>query len=207
MEKVKILGICGSPRSGGTEYALKAALEEAAKVEGVETEFWTVKGKKISPCVSCDSCIRNKTFCVIKDDFKELEQKLLEADGIIVASPCYHMSVSAQTAACFNRTRPFYMVCPGQLRNKVAGGIAVGGSYRGGQETALDVMTHFFMLHEMLVTGGREGTYNGGKIWTNDKGAEGAAEDTEGMRSVRNVGRAVAEAAKLMKAGKAALAE
>lgn len=199
---VKILGICGSPRHGATEYVLKEALEEAKKINGIETEFWTICGKKVSPCVECDSCINNKSLCIINDDFKELESKILEADGIIVASPTYDMSVSAQTSAIFNRTRPYYMVRTGKLRNKVGAGIACGGSYHGGQETTLDVIAHFFMLHEMLVTGGRGGSYNGGTVRTWDEGAQGAMRDEEGLRTARAVGIAVAEAAKIMKLGK-----
>lgn len=42
----KILGICGSPRKGATEYALMEALKEVENVPGLETDYWSVRGKK-----------------------------------------------------------------------------------------------------------------------------------------------------------------
>lgn len=69
----KILGICGSPRKGATEYAVLEALKEAETIPGIETEYWSVRGK-ISPCVHCDACIRKETM-YYKDDIQELEQK------------------------------------------------------------------------------------------------------------------------------------
>lgn len=199
---VKILGICGSPRNAATEYALREALKEAEAVPGVKTEFWTVRGKKIGFCVQCDRCIKEKSLCAIQDDYQELEQKMLEADGFLVASPVYDMSITAQLSACFNRTRPFYLVKPGEFRNRVGAGITLGGSRHGGQETALQPILDFFLLHEMLVTGGMGGSYTGGTVWTNDERAEGARADEVGMRTVRAVGRALAEAAMIAKLGR-----
>ena len=45
----KILAVCGSPRNQATEYVLKKALEHLEGREGIETEFITVRGKKIAP--------------------------------------------------------------------------------------------------------------------------------------------------------------
>ena len=199
---VKILGISGSPRSGATEYALKEALKSAEAIDGVETVFWSVKGKKINYCYHCDKCIKDKTLCCIKDDYQEIEELMMEADGFIVASPVYDMSITAQLTAVFNRTRPFYLVHPGMFRNKVGAGITLGGTRHGGQETALQPILHFYMMHEMLVTGGMGGCYNGGKVWTKDEKAEGAANDIVGMKTAKAVGRAVAEAAIVTKEGR-----
>lgn len=49
----KILGICGSPRKGATEYAVLEALKEAETIPGIETEYWSVRGKK------------NKSLCTL----------------------------------------------------------------------------------------------------------------------------------------------
>ncbi|MBE6906620.1 MAG: flavodoxin family protein [Ruminococcaceae bacterium] len=201
---VKLLGICGSPRVGATEYALREALVEAEKIPGIATDFWTVHQKKISPCLHCDRCIREKSMCFIQDDYQELEQKLLEADGYIIASPVYDMGITAQLTACFNRNRPSYLVHPGAYKNKVGGGIAVGGTCHGGQETALSIIGNFFLMNEILVTGGIGGCYNGGTVWSQDRKSEGAADDIVGMGTVRGVGRAVAQAAWLLKKGQAA---
>ena len=43
MEKVKILGIAGSPRKGNTEYLVQRALEAAESIGGVDTEFVSLR--------------------------------------------------------------------------------------------------------------------------------------------------------------------
>ena len=197
----KILGICGSPRKGATEYALMEALKEVEKVPGIETDYWSVRGKKIGPCVHCDACIRNKTMCIIKDDIQELEKKILEADGIIVASPVYDMSITAQLTAAFNRLRPIYLVHSGELQNKVGAAITTGGTRYGGEELAKLPIINFFLMHEMLVTGGLGGCYIGGTIWSKDEKAKGAKEDEVGMDSVVRLAKGVAEAVMVSKYG------
>lgn len=199
---VKILGICGSPRVGATEYAVKAALEAAAKYPDVVTEYWSVRGKKIGYCVHCDTCVKKKQMCHIEDDVKQLEELFLEADGIIIGSPVYDMNITAQLAACFNRLRPMYIVHPGKLKNKVGGALVTAGTRHGGQETALSAIINFFLMYEFLVTGGAGGCYNGGTIWSKDNKAQGAIDDVVGMNTVLGVGRAVAEAAIVTKKGR-----
>lgn len=199
---VKILGISGSPRRGATEYAVREALEAAQNtVPGIETEYWSVRGKKIGFCVHCDACIRNHTMCIINDDLKELEPKILEADALIIGSPVYDMNISAQLAAVFNRLRPIYLVHPGKLQNKVGAAITTGGTRYGGQELAKLPIINFFLMHEMLVSGGLGGCYIGGTIWSKDQKAKGAEEDTVGIDTVRRLGQGVAEAVMVSKYG------
>lgn len=190
----KILGICGSPRIGATDYALREALKEAEKIPGIETEIWSVRGKKISPCVHCDACIRNKSMCIIKDDIKELEEKFICADGFIIASPVYDMTITAQMAMVFNRLRPSYLVYPGELKYKPGAAITTGGTRHGGQEFALQTILNFYLMHEMFAIGGLGGCYNGGKIWSKDNKAQGAIDDEVGLETVRKLGKAIGEA-------------
>lgn len=196
MEKIKVLGINGSPRAkGATEYALRAALAEIERVsDRFETEYWSVRGKKISPCIHCDGCIRKKVMCVINDDLKEVEPKILEADALLVASPVYDMSITAQLAAVFHRMRPTYLVYPGKLANKVGGVITTSGTRYGGNETAKLPVIQFYLMHEMLVTGGLGGCYLGGSIWSRDQKEQGAAEDEVGMDTVLQLARGLARA-------------
>lgn len=95
---VKIVGISGSPRSAATEYALKQALEAAGEVEGVETSFYSLKGRRLNFCIHCDRCVNEGADrCVIyKDDMNELYDPFYEADGYIIASPVYEMGVTGQ---------------------------------------------------------------------------------------------------------------
>jgi len=146
---LKILGIVCSPRSGGnTEILVRKALESAEK-EGAEVEAWSVAGKDLKPCDHCLSCIKTGQ-CHIKDDMQALYPKMIEADGIILGSPVYFWSITAQAKTVIDRTyalrRP-----TNRLEGKVGGAIAVAG--RRGQVEALTVINNFFLGKGMIPAG------------------------------------------------------
>ncbi len=139
---MKIVGISGSPRAkGNTEILVQEALRAASEL-GAKTELIALSGKKIKPCNGCGTCRTDKSkgICAIKDDdVPRIYEALKEADGIIVASPVYFLSVTAQLKALFDRSvilryaegtpqdRPGVPGGPEfLLKNKVGGAIAVG---------------------------------------------------------------------------------
>ncbi len=191
---MKVLGICGSPRKGATEWSVKKALEVLEGYPGIETVYWSVRGKKIGPCIHCDRCIRENSMCTIQDDYKEVEALILEADAILVGSPVYDMNVTGQLAMVFNRTRPHYLVHAGGLKNKVGAALSVGGTRHGGQEMTNMAIINFFLMHEMLVTGGLGGCYNGGTVWSRDDRVAGAEKDGPGADTVIRLAQGMAEA-------------
>ena len=67
------------------------------------------------------------------------------------------------------------------------------------------VIHNFYTCYEILVTGGPSGNYTGACVWSKDQREEGAKADEVGMKCVRGLGRRVAEAALILKNGKALL--
>ena len=53
-----LLGICGSPRAQGTEYAVKYALNYAKENFNFDPEFWTIRNKNLKFCIHCDYCFK-----------------------------------------------------------------------------------------------------------------------------------------------------
>lgn len=204
---VKILGISGSPRKGATEYVVGEALKAAAEIPGVETEMITLRGKKIAPCNHCDYCRSEKTWCVIKDDMLDLITKFIEADAFIIASPVYVYTTTPQLQAFFSRMRACFHVFPGRLRNKFGAAIAVGGTRNGGQEMTINTIINLLMARGINVVSNETGGYAGGKVWSKDKKAEGAAEDLIGMETVTKLAKKLAEVAVTYAAGLKAIAE
>ena len=88
-----LLGICGSPRKQGTDYAIQYALKYASKKFGFETEYWTVKNKRIMFCLHCDYCIREKKGCINKDDIQELYPKIEKAKYFLL-EPLFFKEIS-----------------------------------------------------------------------------------------------------------------
>ena len=100
---MKIISLVGSPhgKKGSTARLLSLVLVGAEK-KGAVTETIILKGDTVHPCLGCDNCHR-KGGCVQKDAFEEIREKIQQADGLILASPNYIFSVSAQLKAFMDR--------------------------------------------------------------------------------------------------------
>lgn len=103
MEK-KILVIEGSPRVGGNTDLLSDEFIKGAKENGNIVEKIYLQKKKINYCVDCEMCRKNGGKCVQKDDFQEVCDKIIEADVLVIVSPVYYYSVSAQMKTLIDRT-------------------------------------------------------------------------------------------------------
>lgn len=104
---MRILGIMGSPRLGGnTDLLLDAALN-GARSRGAEVEKIVVDKLNISPCREHYGCLEDGN-CVIRDDMDALYPKLLEADGIVVASPMFFYGITAQLKALIDRCQALW---------------------------------------------------------------------------------------------------
>jgi len=219
--QINILGICGSPIKGGnTEAFLKESLKAAKTTGDVKTELVTLAGKKIEDCRHCNWCLQKQQeghFCAQKDDMMDIYPKLLNADALLFASPVYIGRLSGYMACFTDRLRPFVFgnVYRHGLKNKVGAALGVGwGRNYGVETTLLSIMSAFFMM-EMLPVGpphglgspfgaaGLASENRAGKLDTPDK--LGVLRDEYGIRGALDLGKRVAEIAKLIKAGKAQL--
>ena len=197
---IRIIGIVGSPhRHGNTTYLLQQALEKARET-GAASRLVHLEDYEVRPCLGCKRCVGN---CVQSDDMPLIYDELLKSDGIILASPVYFGTMSAQLKTFIDRTRVLRHN-DFALANKVFGAIAVAGRRNGGQETTLVEMITAFLRHGVLVVNNGPGTSQyGGTGWA---GPEDEAQfDEWGILTCRGVGLRVAETAMLIRAGMQAL--
>lgn len=104
---MKVLGIMGSPRSkGNTDLLLDEALK-GAQSRGAEVEKITVSNLKIAPCREIYACLKDGK-CVIKDDMDGIYTTLLNADAVIVATPIFFYTVSAQLMPLISRCQALW---------------------------------------------------------------------------------------------------
>ena len=105
---VKLCAVYGSPRrKGNTSLLLKKAIDGARDAGADVTEI-VLRDKKLSPCLEIYGC-KNDGKCVIKDDFHETVEHMLESDGIMLASPIFFYSVSAHTKMLIDRCQSLWM--------------------------------------------------------------------------------------------------
>jgi multimeric flavodoxin WrbA len=104
---LRVLGIMGSPRiKGNTDLLLDEALK-GAQSQGAEMEKLIVDKLKIAPCREYYGCLRDGN-CVIRDDMDDIYPKLLEAEGIIVASPMFFYGLTSQVKALIDRCQALW---------------------------------------------------------------------------------------------------
>jgi multimeric flavodoxin WrbA len=94
---MKILAVMGSPRKKGNTYRVVEQIKEhLMKYDGsIDFEYLFLRDQNLQMCTGCFNCIaRGEDKCPLKDDRASIESKMLEADGIILASPSYAMGVT-----------------------------------------------------------------------------------------------------------------
>ena len=149
---MKILGVVGSPRKGGnTEILMREVLQQAHEA-GCETEMFRMSEKRVAPCDACAGCVETGS-CVIQDDMQELYSMLDRADGIVIGTPVYFGSVSAQTKAIMDRM--FSLLRRRTLKGKVAGSLVV--TRRVGAIQTQSLIYSFCVVHGMVLAGGAIG--------------------------------------------------
>jgi multimeric flavodoxin WrbA len=97
-----VLGISGSPRRGGNAEILLDKALEGARSGGNQTEKLVLNELKFVPCQECDGCLKTGR-CIINDDMQLIYKKISRAQALILASPIFFGSLSAQLKAMIDR--------------------------------------------------------------------------------------------------------
>jgi multimeric flavodoxin WrbA len=92
---MKVLVIMGSPRKGNTYHAAERIREIIQERVPVAWEYVMLRDAHLEDCRGCYQCFeRGEEYCALKDEASLLEQKMMEADGVIFATPVYGFQVS-----------------------------------------------------------------------------------------------------------------
>ena len=183
---MKVVAFNGSARKGGnTAGMIKVVFEELEK-EGIETELVEFGKDPIRGCDACRRCFKEKNQkCAVEDDIvNECLEKMLEADGIILASPTYFADVTTELKALIDRAGFVSRANDDMFKRKV--GAAVVAVRRAGSIHVFDTINHFFLIGQMIVPGS--------SYWNMGFGlSKGEAEqDDEGLQTMQRLGRNMA---------------
>lgn len=184
---MKVVAFNGSARKDGNTAILVRRVFAELEAEGIETELVQLHDKRFSGCTACLKCAetRDNTCSGVKDDgLNDCVARMLEADGIIIASPTYYANCTATTQALMEQAGYATRKSGNPLARKV--GAAVVAARRGGAIHAFDSINHWFLINEMLVVGS--------SYWSLGVGADkGDVEhDREGMATMATLGRTMA---------------
>ncbi len=186
---MNLLGICGSHRK--TENTFKA-LDACLKASHVNTEIIHISAVHIEPCRACYHLCSQKPYtCVIKDDLNKIFQKMVKADGIVLASPLYSpVLIPSRLAALVERLSCLYFFesethgGKSPLLNKPCGMIAVsGGSEPMG---LLKLLATFGLMLQLDVVTLKEYPYFG--VWV-----KSPVEDHKDITSAQELGKLMAK--------------
>lgn len=154
-----VIGVSGSATpSSSTDILIKEVLRGATEGNR-KTLFYRLNEMKILPCQACGKS-PEPDFCFFHDDVYPLYEKMAESEAVVLGSPVYFDSVSAQTKTFIDRCnclRPADFSCLDKqlfkepLFKGKKGGIVLVASDYGKFDAALRVMRAFFIWAGMEI--------------------------------------------------------
>ena len=174
---MKVLLINGSPRQNGNTSIALAEMARIFEENGIETETVQVGNQAIRGCLACGRCRKEKlSKCVFDDAVNEVAPKFAECDGLVIGSPVYYASANGTLISFLDRL--FYST---SFDKTMKVGASVVVARRGGLSATFDELNKYFAISGMPIASSQ--------YWNSvHGGAPGqAAEDTEGLQTMRTL--------------------
>jgi multimeric flavodoxin WrbA len=185
---INVLGLCGSPVKGSSTEILIREILRGAESTGAVSDFIYLNELDIMPCQACGQS-PDEGYCLFNDGMDEIYEKFDRCDAIVVGSPIYFDSVSAQTKLFIDRTNCFRAINPdgpehfiNRITKRRKGAIALVGGEREKYEYARRVIGGFFVWANIEPVGL---IHYGHSDWT--KG--GVANDPNVIKAAYDLGR------------------
>ena len=174
---MKVLLINGSPKAERCTFTALSEVAKTLEAEGIETEIVHIGNQSIRGCIDCRACKKNGK-CVFNDIVNEVAPKFAECDGLVVGTPVYYASANGNLISFLDR---LFFSTPFDKSMKV--GAAVVSARRGGCSATFDELNKYFTISGMPVASSH--------YWNSVHGrAPGeAAQDLEGIATVRNLAK------------------
>ena len=157
-----VLILKGSPRENGNSNTLAGQVERGAKEAGAEVESLMLHRMDIRPCDACDVC-QETGVCIVKDDMQKIYPSLEKADAIVLTSPVYWFTISAQAKLCIDRWYDLESSQGNALRGKQIGVVLTYGDtdlYTSGGINAIHTFESMFRYIGADIVGMVYGTAN-----------------------------------------------
>ncbi|MBR7149832.1 MAG: flavodoxin family protein [Oscillospiraceae bacterium] len=189
---MKVLLINGSPRIGGNTADALLEMEKVFHAEGIETVTLQIGNRDIRGCIACNKC-NELGRCVFDDAVNEAAKLLEECDGMVVGSPVYYASANGTLVSFLDR-----LFCSTSFDKTMKVGAAIAVARRGGLTATMDELNKYFSISSMPIASSQ--------YWNDVHGfAVGeAAQDGEGLQTMRTLARNMSFLIKSIALGKEA---
>ncbi|MBD3255712.1 MAG: flavodoxin family protein [Candidatus Lokiarchaeota archaeon] len=186
---MKVVIFNGSPRKDGATKRCSDVVIEELEAAGIECEYVWIGIDNLQGCISCYKCAQNqdKRCSVTNDKLNSYIEKMLEADGIILASPTYFADTATNMKALIERAGMVSKTNGDIYKHKV--GAAVVSVRRAGAVHVFSSINFFFLINQMFVVGS---SYWNLGVNPNVAKPEKIEKDSEGMATFRNLGKNMA---------------
>ncbi|MDD4850758.1 MAG: flavodoxin family protein [Gemmiger sp.] len=191
---MNVLLINGSPHEFGCTYAALRQVADQLEADGVDTTIFHIGKVPVGGCVGCGGCAKTGR-CAFGGPVNDAIPLLEKADGVVFGAPVHYAEPAASMLGFMHRLS---MAAGQNLRHKPAA--VVASARRAGTTTSLDALAKVPQFFEMPLV---SATYWPMVHGANNAAAE-AAQDAEGMQTMRNLGRNMAWLLRCIAAGKAA---
>lgn len=187
---MKVLILNGSPHAQGNTAMAIREMTAVFEKQGIETEIIHVGNKAVRGCVACGRCL-SLGKCAIDDLVNETAPKLEACEGLVIASPVYYASANGTMISFLDRL--FYST-PFDKTMKVGASVVV--ARRGGLSATFDELNKYFTIAGMPVASSQ--------YWNSVHGRTPgeAAQDAEGLQTMRVLARNMAFLMKCIEDGK-----
>lgn len=180
---MKVLLINGSPRENGNTFLALSEVAKTLNEEGIETEIISIGKKAVQGCIACGMCGRSGGRCTFHDDLYYNVMRAVKdgIDGLVVGSPVYYGGPNGSLCALLDRV--FYSLGK-ELQFKPGASVVV--CRRGGASAAFDRLNKYFTILNMPIVSSQYWNI----VYGQTPGQ--AAQDEEGMQTMRTLGRNMA---------------
>jgi len=179
---MKAILIVGSPRqNSNTEKMLRIVEKELVQL-GIQTKNIFLRDLPLEMCKGCLSCA--KTGKCVAEDVNELMEEIEKTDALIIGSPVYFGSVTAQVKTFLDKIGLLSEAHGNSLQGKIGGAVSV--ARRWGHLQTLHQIVSFFERVRMITVGS-------GWVSATSGNDNDISSDTEGIAQAQELGKEIGQ--------------
>ena len=180
---MKVLLVNGSARKNGNTFTALTEIANTLQAEGVETEIFQIGNQLLRGCIACGTCrAKGNGRCTFNDDVcNRILEKAEQTDAFVFGSPVYYGQPNGALRAVIQR-----MLYAGNAAFQFKPVANVAIARRGGATAAYQSMNMLFEMNNMPIVTSQYWNLAYGML------PEEVKQDSEGMQTMRQIGRNMA---------------